>query len=540
MEQSRAGNIIGLRQEAGRYRSLHRRAVKRIEEQRQYYDEKIERLTADYERKLAASTATIVELKKQVKTLQDLHFGKPGEATVSVAGDLTRGGKKPKRKRGQQPGREGHGRRPHDELPCVEDVLKLSEQEACCPVCGLPAEETTRQNESEEVDYEVRIVRKRRRRVHYRRTCQCEGPPRLISAPLPPRALPQSKYSDAFWIEVLLFKYEYQFPLERQVRHLDGHGLHDVAPGTLCGGIERCGGLLQPLYDEMVRYDKSQLLRLMDETTMKVFIEVEGRSGRLWWLWQSSTPETCIFFLDPTRSFDVPAKYLEDTPKDSVVCADRYVVYKKLRQAIAFCWAHVRRDFVRIGRSQRRNLGWALRWLNRIKRLYRSNRKRVEARDDPKPFAAAQREVSAVLEQICSECDRELASTNWWLDDSRRKTLESLKNHWAGLTLFLTDPDIPLDTNMAERLFRPVANFRKNCFGVHSKNFGNLTAVMLSIFATLRLNGVSPRLFLAEYFAAVAQAGGEAKRVAGNFLPWDLPEERRKRLVRAPEWPNTS
>jgi transposase len=271
-----------------------------------------------------------------------------------------------------------------------------------------------------------------------------------------------------------------------------------------------------------------------------VFIDVEGRSGRLWWLWQSSTPQACVFFLDPTRSFDAPSEYLKDTPEDSVVCADRYVVYKKLRQAVAFCWAHVRRDFVRIGRSQRCNLGWALRWLNRIKRLYRSNRKRVEVRDDPKSFAAAQDVVVAVLDEIRRECDRELALGNGGTGESRRKALESLQTHWDGLTRFLTDPDIPLDTNLADRLFRPVANFRKNCFGVHSRNFGEITALLLSIFATLRLNAVAPRLFLVEYFAAVAQAGGDAKRVVKDFLPWDLPAERRQRLVRAPERTNTS
>jgi transposase len=241
--------------------------------------------------------------------------------------------------------------------------------------------------------------------------------------------------------------------------------------------------------------------------------------------------QTCVFILDRSRSFDVPSTYLRDTPADGVVCADRYPVYRKLRQLIAFCWAHVRRDFVRIGRSERQSLGWALRWLGRIKRLYRANRKRVALRERPEAFAAAQLELADILDEIRGECERELASSNWWFNDNRRKALESLKHHWQGLTLFLTDPEIPLDTNLAERLFRPLANFRKNCFGVHSEAFGQLTAMMLSIFATLRLNGVCPRLFFTEYFAAVAAAGGQAELIVEQFLPWNLPAERRERLV---------
>ncbi len=540
MEQACASDIIRLRAERGRYRYLYRRTLTRLEQQRQSHRQKIEELKAECEAQVAALKAEVVTLKTQVKTLQDLHFGKPGEKRVSVAGDLTRGRGGPQRPRGQQPGHRGHGRRRHPELPCTEELLSLSDAEACCPVCGLPLAETGLESVSEEVQYEVRLIRKRWRRPQYRRTCQCEGLPRLLCAPLPVRALPQSKYADGFWIDVLLFKYEYQFPLERLIRMLDGHGLHEVASGTLCGGIERGARLLEPLHAKIVTFDRSRPRRLMDESTLKVFVEQEGRATRVWWLWQSCTVQTCVFILDPSRSFDVPSEYLQDTPADGVVCADRYKVYQKLKQSVAFCWAHVRRDFVRLGRSERQSLTWALRWLDRIKRLYRGNRKRVAARDRPEAFAAAQREVAGILDEIRDECDRELASTNWWFNDSRRKVLESLKHHRQGLALFLTDPDIPLDTNLAERLFRPLATFRKNCFGVHSPRFGQITAMMLSIFATLRLNGVYPRFFLTEYFAAVASAGGKAERIVEEFLPWDLPPERRERLVRRPAGKDTS
>lgn len=96
-----------------------------------------------------------------------------------------------------------------------------------------------------------------------------------------------------------------------------------------------------------------------------------------------------------------------------------------------------------------------------------------------------------------------------------------------------------MDNNAAERLFRPVANFRKACHGVHSEPSGQITALLLSIFATLRLNGIAPRAFLEEYFAAVAAAGPTAETVS-SFLPWDLPEERRKRLKQGKDPPSTS
>ncbi len=540
MEQRLSTDLIRLRGNVTRYRNLHHRALKRLDDCRARHQDEIGQLKNDFQRKIEALSNEILELKKQVKTLQDLHFGKSSEKNVSVAGDLESGRKKPRRNRGQQPGRKGHGRRLHTELPCEEEILELSTEEARCPLCRQVAEKTQLECSSEEVGYEVRLIRKRRRRVYYKRTCHCSGVPRHLSAPLPLRAFPTSKYSDGMWIDALLFKYEYQFPLERFVRLLDGYGLRKVSVGTLCGGLACSIEMLRPLYKAIKSYNQSRHLRHMDETGLKVFVDKKEKSTHLWWLWQSSTTHSCVFFLDRSRSYDVPNDFLENTPENAIICADRYKVYQKLLQKLAYCWAHVRRDFVRIGRSDCGNRAWALQWLARIKKLYRLNRKRIAAKDNPKDFSKSQADVVDLLNEMYKECDRQLNSTNWCYNNTRRKALKSMKNHWDGWKLFLTDPDIPLDNNFAERLFRPVANFRKSCFGVHSEKFGELTALILSVFATIKLNGLPLRSFLYEYFEAVAKTKGHPDRITSEFLPWDLPIQRKKRLLGKPSVPDSS
>jgi len=538
MEKVLSSELIRVRGDAGRYRSLHQRALQRLEAQRVRHRDEICRLKVDFHSREKALSNEIIELKRQIKTLQDLHFGKSSEKSVSVAGDLDSGRKKRKRKRGHQPGRQGHGRRRHTELPCEEEILELSSEEARCPLCGAVAEKTESECSSEEVSYEVRVIRKRRRRPYYKRPCQCPDVPRYLSADQPARAFPGSKYSDSFWIEALLFKYEYQFPLERFIRLLDGYGLHNVASGTLCGGIARSIEMLRPVYDAIKSYNQSSHLRHMDETGLKVFVDKGEKLTHVWWLWQSSTAESCVFFLDRSRSFDVPFDYLKESPEDGIIVADRYKVYQKLLQKIAYCWAHVRRDFVRIGRGEPASRAWALQWLGRIKKLYHLNRKRIANKDKGEAFSKSQGEVAALLDEMYAECTKQLASTNWWYRDSRKKVLKSMKNHWDGLTLFLTDPAIPLDNNFGERLFRSVANFRKSCFGVHSEKFGELTAVAMSVFATIKLNKIPLRSFLSDYFEAVATANGHPERITDEFLPWALPEKRRERLLGKPSVPD--
>ena len=39
------------------------------------------------------------------------------------------------------------------------------------------------------------------------------------------------------------------------------------------------------------------------------------------------------------------------------------------------------------------------------------------------------------------------------------------RNHWQGLTLFVEDPDLPMDNNQAERALRGPVVGRKNYYG---------------------------------------------------------------------------
>lgn len=454
---------IRLRNEAGKFRSLHERAKRRLADQRAKHRRKLAELKAECEAREEALKREVLELKLQVKKLRDLHFGKSSERARSFSGDLGVGAAKrkgEKRPRGQQPGSKGHGRRGHPELPCEEELRELPAEEANCAICGLPREATGLENVSEEIEFEVRLYRRRKRRPQYRPGCSCKGGGLLISAPVAARAFTRSLFSDSFWIEILLLKYEYQLPLHRVVALLCGHGLADVASGTLCGGIGRAAQMLMPLYEAVVERDKAALLRHMDETGLKVFVEVEGRASRQWCLWQSSTADTCVMLLSPGHSADVPETYLEDSPEEGVVCVDRHKAYANLRQTLAYCWAHVRRDFVRLARCERQSLGWAVGWIKRIKRLYRLNRGRVAVKDRPEQFAETQAAVEEAAAEFQRQWREELDRPHNWLTVNRRKVLESMQRHWDGMSVFLQDPDIPMDNNAAERLFRPVANFR--------------------------------------------------------------------------------
>ena len=69
--------------------------------------------------------------------------------------------------------------------------------------------------------------------------------------------------------------------------------------------------------------------------------------------------------------------------------------------------------------------------------------------------------------------------------------------YYDGLTLFISNPLIPIDNNPSERLLRSPVVGRKTWYGTHSKAGAEAAAVHFSIVETCKLNGVNPR----EYYA---------------------------------------
>ena len=80
--------------------------------------------------------------------------------------------------------------------------------------------------------------------------------------------------------------------------------------------------------------------------------------------------------------------------------------------------------------------------------------------------------------------------------DAQVKVMNSMRNHWDGLTLFVEHPELPMDNNLMENGIRPCALGRNNFLGNHSRWGDNLAACMYSVIQTCLLNDIEPRAYL--------------------------------------------
>jgi transposase len=506
-----------LRQQAGYWKGMHARAVQRAE-----------RLEAE-----------VGQLRGENRKLQDQLFGRKSEAASSKdRSNRLEGADDPAPatplRRGQRKDRPGPSRRDYGHLPVVEDIRELPQDRRVCPRCGVALSPSDTED-SEQVEIEVRAYRRRIRRRRYRRTCSCSDCPRTFTAASASKLIPKGVLGVSVWVEILLDKFASYRPTERLLAQWRLLGL-DVAAGTVAGGLERLEPLFQPLYDALLRRNAAAAFAQADETRWMVFVAREGKTGYRWWLWVFLGEDSVAFRLDPTRSHDVPEGHFP-TDADMVLMVDRYSAYKAMAQVkrgtvvLAFCWAHVRRDFIKVGKGWPDSKEWALAWLRRIRELYGHDRSRRLAEAGSVGFTTADAEVRQIVAAMRAQADAELADPK--LPTPCHEVLTSLEEHWSGLTRFLDDPRIPLDNNASERRVRGPAVARKNYYGSGALWSGRLAAMLFSLFATLDLARINIRIWLSWFLQSCADNGGRIPLNIDPFLPWNMSPEQRREMAMA-------
>jgi transposase len=526
--------IVELHWQANYWQAQHRRAVQREAAWRERARE-FERVVREQVVAIRDLTGQIEALKAKLALLSRQVFGRKSERTEDVCQELSDSevegassvevGAAPGRKRGKQPGAKGYGRRRRTNLPVVEVAHDLPEPQKRCPICGKPFVVFPGTEDSEELDWEVHVVRRVHRRARYLRSCSCQGGGGIVTAAAPAKLIPKGMFSVGFWVRLLMDKFLFQRPLHRVLQMLALEGL-DVSQGTLTGGLRRIGELVEPVYASILERNRGGSHWHMDETRWMVYAELEGKVGHRWWLWVSVTADTCGYILDPSRSAEVPRRHLGEQA-EGIISADRYSAYKALggKLLIAFCWGHVRRDFIRIHDGYRKLRVWADGWLEQINGMFARNARRLAVRSEPKAFAVEDqglREAAALMTEL-----REGELGDESLHTAQRKALLSLREHWEGLLLFIDDPDIPMDNNESERRLRNPVVGRKNYYGSGAVWSGMLATMMFTIMQTLLMNQISPRAWLSAYFEACAEGGGRPPENIETFLPWRICERKR-------------
>ena len=441
--------------------------------------EKIKKLEQEIQKK----DGKIKDLKKRV-------FGKKSEKKNSSKNKKGSKANSSPRKKGQQKNKKGHGRTNRPNLPIIDEVLDLAPEDKKCSCCGLPYIPNPALDETSElVEVKVAAHIRRYHRPAYQpdSNCHCKTTPKIITASPPDKLIPKGIYDTSFWLEIILGKYHYGQPTNRYLQDLTHQGL-PVSPGTVAGGLKNIAPLFTPIMEALYCKQMTEDLFHNDETRWEVFVDLQGKVGTRWYLWVTRSASVIYYCIDPSRSTAVPGAHFAGLQSErAIIVCDRYSAYKKLARLsdaiiLAFCWAHVRRDFLNAAISFKNLQPWALQFKGLIGQLYHLNSLRLEhynpnysIADQSEQFKIHHEAVKKLLQSMYDVAHTEvsineqenkqagrkklsLAGVQSSSEKQKIKVYRSLVNHWDGLTLFLENPLVPLDNNIADNSIRTPVN----------------------------------------------------------------------------------
>src|SRR4029077_15750934 len=100
------------------------------------------------------------------------------------------------------------------------------------------------------------------------------------------------------------------------------------------------------------------------------------------------------------------------------------------------------------------------------------------------------------------------------------KAIRYALRHWPGLTVFLDDGRIEMDSNTVERAIRPHTLTRKNALFAGSDGGARHWAIAMTLIQTAKLNGVDPMAWLIDVLERIVSERTKAHELH-TLLPWN-------------------
>ena len=364
---------------------------------------------------------------------------------------------------------------------------------------------------------------------------------KIVKAEHPKEMLNGSIATPSIVSAVIHSKYTNAVPLYRQEQEFARNDVN-ISRQTMANWvITSAERYISLVYDRM----KEELLKSpvihADETP--VMVSKDGREGmhkNYMWVYRSGSMckanQAVLYDYQKTRKADAPRDFLADF--DGKLVCDGYQVYHTLEKRddtgfkVAGCWAHARRPFAQVYKSlgEEKAAGTvAAEALVQIQNIYHTD-------NGLQKLPLSQRKVRR------KTLVKPLVDTffKWCRNSAGRvppssETADSIKycmNQEKYLRVFLEDPQIPLDNNLAEQAIRPFCVGKKNWKLIDTVHGAQASAILYSIVETAKANDLNIYNYFKHLLTEIPKHMDDTDLgFLDSMLPWSkkLPAECRKK-----------
>jgi transposase len=413
-------------------------------------------------------------------------------------------------------------------LPREEVVIEPPSKQ--CPCCGGELHRIG-EDVSERLDKipsKLKVIVTRRPKYACR-ACEKTGVDEtagIIQASAPARLVEGGLPTEAFVADVVVSKYAWHLPLYRQSQMLAADGIK-IDRSTLAHWVGFAAFELRPLYNRLVANLKASTKLFADETRCPVLDPGRGKTktGYFWAIardnrpWGGSDPPAVAYKYATGRGAEHAVEHLAGFK--GVLQVDGYVAYDKLTDpkreggplVLAFCWAHFRRRFYEIAKGG--NAPIATETLVRIAALYEIEAAiRGSSADERR--AARQARSKPLVDNLEAWLKAQLSRVP--KSSTIAEDIRYGLNHWRGLSRFLDDGRIEIDSNTVERSIRGITLNRKNALFAGSDEGAENWACIASLIECCKLNDVNPHAWMTDTLTKLVNRWPAAR--IDELMPW--------------------
>lgn len=468
---------------------------------------------------------------RRTERIESGQLGLFGTAVLAEAADRAAATVATERKRAEQP--KGHGRETFPaHLPREVVACSVPEAERACAECGREMRgigtEVTERGHLVPAHFVVRRFE--------REKLACPAGHGVVTAKAPEPVVRRAKYEASAYAHVAVSKYQDHCPLNRMQGIFKRQGAR-LSKQTMWDMLVTVDELVaQPVLERMRLELLESAVLQSDESPVRMRLE-EGKGSRetTAWVWRSlreELPRKVLVRFELGKSRDRPTRMLGDWK--GVLVSDGTNLHDDVARSNgivrAGCMAHARRYFKKafdVGTKEAalclapmKRLFWIERAVNRrADRLEldlaarRELRASIRARRSAVVFAKLYRTANTLAQEASTLPRGQLG-----------KALAYLENQREALSVFLTDPRVPLSNNDSERDLRHVVKGRVNWLIFASPRGGEVACRLYSLMLSCKENGVDPQAYLEDVLARVSTT--PASRIA-ELTPWGWAAARR-------------
>jgi len=386
-----------------------------------------------------------------------------------------------------------------DHLPLIEQVYELTDELCKCPTC-----QATREKIGTAISYTIEYLPGsfvRVKHIQHKYACRaCEqngdNPNITLAAKTAGSPIDKGMPGPGLLAYVVTAKFGDYLPLHR-LQHIFARQGFELDRSTMCLWLADVARLVRPLYNRMVERVLQSHVLATDDTVMPLLAPGKAKSARMWIYQGDESHPYNVFDFTSSRKRDGPARFLKDFR--GTLLADAYGGYDGivLEQELprAGCWAHARRKFVDNEKAAPEVARAILKLINQLFDL----EKRLANVDSDERLRRRQAESVPLLEPLHKLLIEQKAKLlpKHPLAEAIGYTL----NQWRELTLFASDPAVPIHNNLAEQQMKRIALLRKNALFVATPRGGETAAILSSLTSTCRRHDINPQAYLTQLLA---------------------------------------